>query len=356
MKRIIVDLAENRYDIQIEAGSLDRIGPMVAPFAKGKRAAIITDRHVDELYGPRLQQSLEFAGLVVRRIVIEPGEASKNLAVLASVYDQLADFGMTRSDIVVTLGGGVPGDLGGFAAATYLRGVPFVQVPTTLLAQIDSSVGGKVAIDLPAGKNLVGNFYQPVAVYIDPLLLQTLPMRYLHDGLAEAIKYGCIRDEKLFALIESFTNDDALLAHIEQVIQSCCTIKARIVEADEFDRGERMILNFGHTLGHAVETYYGYKQFTHGEGVAIGMAMLTERTEALGLTAAGTGRRLRQVLQQYGLPVTVDVSRDELLQRVGHDKKKSGNQLTLIILESLGKGRLFPIPYESCADYVKEGR
>ena len=215
MSIINVNLGAKSYQIEIAPGILDEAGAKIRSVcAKAQRAAIISDSNVDTLYGARLQKSLEGSGFAVTRIVFPAGEKSKCLAELAKIYDRLAAAGITRSDLVVALGGGVTGDLGGFAAATFLRGVAYVQVPTSLLAQIDSSVGGKVAVDLPAGKNLVGNFYQPKLVLIDTELLRTLPVRFLHDGLAEAIKYGCIRDKALFYKIAAMQDDEDLLANI----------------------------------------------------------------------------------------------------------------------------------------------
>jgi len=355
MKTIHVELGKESYDIQIENGLLDRLGAAVRTITGAQRIAVITDDTVDALYGDRMEKSLEKAGLVCRRIAIPAGEQSKNLTVLSDVYDQMSAFGMTRSDAVVTFGGGVPGDLGGFAAATYLRGIPFIQVPTTILAQVDSSVGGKVAVDLPSGKNLVGNFYQPLAVFIDPELLHSLPMRFQHDGLAEAIKYGCIRDAELFSLFERMRGDADIPAHIEQIIYRCCSIKAVVVAHDEKDTGERMILNFGHTLGHAIEKLYGYGTYTHGEAVAAGMVMLTRQTEVLGLTEAGTAERISNVLQKFSLPVRIKASTEALLPQIGHDKKKRGNSITLIILDRLGECRLLPLASADLAQYVRGG-
>ena len=285
--------------------------------------------------------------------MIEPGEKSKTLGTLSDVFAQMAAFGMTRSDLVITFGGGVPGDLGGFAAATFLRGIDFIQVPTSLLAQIDSSVGGKVAVDLPAGKNLVGSFYQPLGVFIDPDLLGTLPKRYLHDGLAETIKYGCIRSSGLFTKLQHIKDDEELLSEIEAIIQECCSIKARIVEMDEFDTGERMLLNFGHTIGHAVEKYFNYETFTHGEGVGIGMVALTEQTEQLGITAKGSAKLIREVLKRYGLPTEAVMAKDEVLRTIALDKKKKGGTITLIVLDMIGQARLMKIPCEELASYIR---
>ena len=297
MHKVTVNLDKRSYDIKIEKGLLAAMGREARKLSKACKAAIITDANVDSLYGAKLQKTLEESDFIVERIVIEPGEKSKTLQTLGDVYARMAAFGLTRSDLVITFGGGVPGDLGGFAAATFLRGIDFIQVPTSLLAQIDSSVGGKVAIDLPTGKNLVGSFYQPLGVLIDPDLLTSLPKRYLHDGLAEAIKYGCIRSADLFAKLQGIKDDEELLANIEVIIKECCEIKARIVENDEFDTGERMVLNFGHTIGHAVEKYYNYETYTHGEGVGIGMVALTGKTEQLGITEKGSTTLIKDVLQ-----------------------------------------------------------
>ena len=352
MHKVVVDLGERTYEIRIERGLLKSIGNEARKLSKAGKVAVITDANVNALYGEELENSLEEAGFAVSRIVIEPGEKSKSLEVLGEVYGKLAAAGLTRGDLVITFGGGVPGDLGGFAAATFLRGVDFIQVPTSLLAQIDSSVGGKVAIDLPAGKNLVGSFYQPLGVFIDPDLLKTLPQRYLHDGLAEAVKYGCIRSVGLFRKLEEIKDDAELLQKIDQVIFECCEIKARIVEADEFDNGDRMLLNFGHTLGHAVEKCYGYETYTHGEGVGIGMIMITVQTESRGITENGTTARIRGLLKHYNLPVKTEMSRDEVLQTVALDKKKKGGEITLVILAKIGEGRLLKIPYEELPNYI----
>ena len=349
MRTITVALGEKTYNIEIAAGLLDQIGAKARVLSQAVKAAIISDSNVDPLYGERLERSLAASGFEVTRIVFAAGEQSKNLTVLGQVYDELARAGLTRSDLILTLGGGVPGDLGGFAAATFLRGIDFIQVPTSLLAQIDSSVGGKVAIDLPSGKNLAGSFYQPKAVFIDPDLLKTLPLRFLHDGLAEAIKYGCIRDAGLFAQIAAVKSDQELLEQADIIIETCCNIKARIVEKDEFDTGERMLLNFGHTIGHAIEKCCGFTTYTHGEGVGIGM---TRQTEKLGLTAAGTAEELSRVLKKFALPVSAVFDAQEILQAMALDKKKSGKKINLVIIEKIGVGRLHKIDWQDIPAYI----
>ena len=339
MRTITVALGEKTYNIEIAAGLLDQIGAKARVLSQAVKAAIISDSNVDPLYGERLERSLAASGFEVTRIVFAAG-------------DELARAGLTRSDLILTLGGGVPGDLGGFAAATFLRGIDFIQVPTSLLAQIDSSVGGKVAIDLPSGKNLAGSFYQPKAVFIDPDLLKTLPLRFLHDGLAEAIKYGCIRDAGLFAQIAAVKSDQELLEQADSIIETCCNIKARIVEKDEFDTGERMLLNFGHTIGHAIEKCCGFTTYTHGEGVGIGMVQMTRQTEKLGLTAAGTAEELSRVLKKFALPVTAVFDAQEILQAMALDKKKSGKKINLVIIEKISVGRLHKIDWQDIPAYI----
>ena len=254
MRKVQVALGSRSYDIEIEEGLLAQVGAKVhALLPQAETVAVITDSNVGPLYGETVRKGLEEAGVRAPVLTFPAGEESKNLATLGRLYEGLARAGVTRSDAVLALGGGVTGDMAGLAAATFLRGVAFVQVPTSLLAAVDSSVGGKVAVDLPCGKNLVGAFLQPRAVYIDPDMLRTLPARFLHDGMAEVIKYGCIFDADLFDRLGRIHSDAELLAAADGIIERCCAHKARVVERDELEQGERMLLNFGHTLGHAVE-------------------------------------------------------------------------------------------------------
>lgn len=355
MRVVHVDLKEKSYNIEIERGILSQVGGKIKKLLpKAEKAAIITDSHVGPLYAEALQQSLERDGFTTTVLTFKAGEESKNLTTLGMLYDGLAEAGLTRSDLVVALGGGVTGDMGGLAAATFLRGIALAQIPTSLLATVDSSVGGKVAVDLSSGKNLVGAFYQPKAVFIDPDLLQTLPVRYLHDGLAEVIKYGCIRDRGLFETLEKLQNDADLLAHAEEIIETCCAIKARIVEQDEFDTGERMLLNFGHTLGHAVEKAFHFSTYSHGESVGIGMALLTARSEALGLTAPGTADKIAGLLQKFQLPVAVQMGQEDFLKAIALDKKKCGSRLTLILLKEIGDSFLQKVGFDDLSAFLPE--
>lgn len=353
MRNVHVDLGAKSYDIEIERGLLKTAGKRIrALLPKAEKAAVITDSNVGPLYTRTLRKTLEEEGFSVSVQLFEAGEERKNLATLGSLYNGLAEAGLTRSDLTIALGGGVTGDMGGLAAATFLRGIAFVQIPTSLLATVDSSVGGKVAVDLPGGKNLVGAFYQPKAVFIDPDLLQTLPVRYLHDGLAEVIKYGCIREKALFEKLEQIQDDTELLDHLDEIIEICCNCKARIVERDEFDTGERMLLNFGHTLGHAVEKTFNFDTYSHGEGVSIGMTLLTRRSETLGFTEQGTADRIAALLQKFRLPVSVRMGQEEFLQAIALDKKKRGSAITLVLLKNIGESFLQKVPFSELGQYL----
>ena len=272
MKKISVKTS-HPYEVLIERGSLANCGKYISEITRSRKAAVITDDIVEKLHLQTALDSLRAEGFECSVYSFPNGEQSKCLENLGKIYDFLCESNITRSDIIIALGGGVVGDITGFAAASYLRGVEFVQIPTTLLAQVDSSVGGKTAIDIAGGKNLVGAFKQPALVLCDSDILKTLPENILAEGMGECIKYGMIRDEKLFELMES--HDLASLDEImDEMVYACIDIKRVIVEHDECDRGERMVLNFGHTLGHAIEGWHNYKDIAHGEGVAAGMCMI----------------------------------------------------------------------------------
>lgn len=352
MPNITVELGKDAYQIEIRRGLFGELGKKIKTLTRADKVAVITDEKVAALYGKAALANLQKAGFKPVLIAIKAGEEHKNLASLEKVYAALADAGFTRQDLIVTLGGGVVGDLGGFAAASFLRGIAFVQVPTTILSQIDSSVGGKVAIDLPSGKNLVGSFYQPKAVFIDPDLLATLPARYLHDGLAEVIKTAAFSDEKFFSQLEACEEDAAILEQIEEIIARCCQIKARVVAEDEHDLGARMMLNFGHTIGHAIEQSFGYEKYTHGEGVALGMVSITAQTEKLGLTKAGTTSRLKELLAKFKLPTEINMDTANILEVIKKDKKKRGDSITLVILPEIGQGKLMQIPFNALPKYI----
>ncbi len=337
MKKLRVNIEQRGYDICIGGGLLEKSGELIKEVYGGKKISIVTDSNVEPLYADKLTDSLEKSGFETNIITVQAGEESKSIDVLDKLYCEMLDFGMTRTDLIVALGGGVVGDLTGFAAATLLRGVPFVQIPTTLLAQVDSSVGGKVAINLPKGKNLVGAFYQPKMVIIDTECLSTLSDKILADGMAEVIKYGAIWDGELFEKLENIKNNEELFAKIPEIVYTCCDIKRQVVENDEFDTGGRMILNFGHTFGHAIEKAYNFDTYTHGMAVAVGMVMACEWGEKRGITPVGTKARMESIVKSYGLPTTADLDDEILKEAVRVDKKGVGKSINLILLSELGK-------------------
>lgn len=353
MHTITINLPEKSYPIYIKKGLLGSIGSEIEKIYKGKKIVVITDKNVDRFYGKIILDEFVKSKFKVKKIVLEPGEKSKSIEVLLKVYGELLDFGITRSDLIITFGGGVVGDLGGFAASTLLRGIPFIQIPTSLLAQVDSSVGGKVAVDLPQGKNLVGSFYHPKAVFIDPKVLKTLDKRFLYDGMAEVIKYGCIRDKKLFYKLLSFDGEEDLFNNIEDIIYTCCSIKKDVVEKDEKDKGERMILNFGHTIGHAIEKYFGFGKYTHGEAVAVGMYAITKKSEDLGITKEGTSDLIKEIIINYNLPFEMPkVNIERIVDTIGLDKKNKGDFLNIILLENIGECFIKEIKREEINRYV----
>ncbi len=337
---LIVDLKERSYPIIIKKNLLDSIHHKIKEIYKGNKIFILTDDNVNGYYGDKIVENLRAVGYEVKLLSLKPGEKSKSFDTLSVIYDSLLDFKMTRSDIMITLGGGVIGDIGGFAASTYLRGIDFIQVPTSLLAQVDSSVGGKVAVDLKRGKNLVGSFYHPKAVFIDPLVLNTLEEKFFSDGMGEVIKYGCIKDSEFFEFLSKIKSREELFENIEKVIYTCCDIKRAVVEKDEKDKGERMLLNFGHTLGHALEQYYNYSNYTHGEAVAIGMYQITLLSEEKGFTKKGTAEKIRKVLEQYNLPYNMEVKINDIVEGISLDKKNLGKALNLILLREIGHSEI----------------
>lgn len=352
MKEIIVDLKEKKYSIYIEKGLLNVLGEEVKKVFSGNRVVIISDENVYSYYGEVVEKSLQEAGFDTASIVVEPGEKSKSVASLLNVYDRLLEEKITRDNLIIALGGGVVGDLAGFAASTFLRGIKYIQVPTSLLAQIDSSIGGKVGIDLPKGKNLIGSFYHPLAVFIDPNALKTLDKRYLYGGMAEIIKYGCIKDKSLFENLMSYKKEEDIFNNIEYIICTCCEIKKEAVEKDEKDTGERMLLNFGHTIGHAIEKYYNFDRYEHGEAVAIGMYIITQITENMGITKEGTAQRIKEALILYKLPYSINInSMDKFIDAIKLDKKNLNDSLNIIVIDTIGESRVM----KSDIKQIKDG-
>ena len=335
-----VELGERSYPIHIGASLLDR-ADLYAPHVGGRVAAVVTNETVAPLYAERLERALRAAGAsATLRIVLPDGESFKTWQTLDRVFEALLRARADRKTILVALGGGVVGDIAGFAAATYQRGIAHLQVPTTLLAQVDSSVGGKTAINHPLGKNMVGAFHQPDAVIADTTVLATLPAREFAAGLAEVVKYGAIFDLEFLAWIEANVErldarDAAALTH---AIRRSCEIKAAIVAADERETGARALLNFGHTFGHAIESAAGYGAILHGEAVATGMALAARFSARLGRMPRADAERLVTLLERLHLPVKAPhFPRDTWLEYMGRDKKNEGGRITLILLDALGR-------------------
>lgn len=348
MPGIIASTNNSSYEITISNNSLAKTGKIAASVVRGRRAFIVTDSNVAVHYLSPVTDSLEKHGFSTGSRILPPGESTKSSEMLFDLYAAFHEFSMTRSDLIVALGGGVIGDLTGFAAATYLRGIPLIQIPTTLLAQVDSSVGGKTAIDTPFGKNLVGAFYQPSAVIIDPSVLRTLPRSTMNDGMAEVIKNGCIKDAMMFDSIETG------LLNLEFIIERCVRIKTSVVANDERDKGERMLLNFGHTVGHAIEKVTGYSRYTHGQAVAMGMMAACRMGEKLGVTKPGTSVRVRSLLEKFSLPVKIDLSADEIRHAIRSDKKTLSDTIYFVLLREIGEGILYPMSPAALNEVLEE--
>ena len=338
MQTLRVELGERGYAIHIGERLLSH-AELILPQLELPRTAIVTNITVAALYLQQFAQSLRSAGVDVTSIVLEDGERYKDWATLNRVYDALLDGRCDRKTTLIALGGGVVGDLAGFAAATYMRGIPFIQVPTTLLAQVGSSIGGKTGINHPLGKNMIGAFYQPRLVLADTAVLATLPPRELSAGMAEVIKHGLIRDGAFYAWLEQnmeklLGGDQDALAH---AVLRCCEIKAAVVAADERETGARALLNFGHTFGHAIESGLGFGKWLHGEAVAAGMAMAADLSCRLGLIGQADVRRIVALLKRAMLPTAPpDIAPQRLLQLMGADKKTEGGKLRFVLLDAIG--------------------
>ena len=323
---LYVDLGAHSYSIYIENNILKDTGSYIEKVYSGKKIMIISDDNVFPLYGDTIVKTLEDK-YEVHSLILPHGEPTKSFQSLPKIYSALLEARFSRSDLIIALGGGVIGDLAGFAAASFLRGIKFIQIPTSLLAQVDSSVGGKVAVDLPEGKNLVGAFY-------------------INDGMGEVIKYGCIWDADLFKNLEAHTSFEDLKKDLTEVIYRCVDIKRIVVEHDQFDTGERMLLNFGHTLAHTIEQHYHYTRESHGEAVAIGMYQITKIAEEMGLTKPGEAEHIRKVLDIYGLPHKCDLMLHDLIEAIALDKKNLGGKLNVVLLKEIGKSYTYPTTTE----------
>lgn len=349
MKTITVS-ASRTYDIRIGHGLLAALGEAVRGLGKVEKIFLVSDTQVYPLYGGSAEASLKAAGYAVSSFVFPAGEESKNGETFLKLLNALAQAGLSRSDLLIALGGGVVGDLAGFAAACYLRGIRFIQIPTTLLAAVDSSVGGKTAIDLPAGKNLAGAFYQPSLVLCDLDALDTLPEDIFRDGCAEVIKYGVLYDPELFSQLET----SGLDFDREAVIARCVALKRDVVMEDEKDTGSRMKLNLGHTFGHAVEAHSRFT-LSHGKSVAIGLAVIARASASMGICSEADAARIVSVLKAFGLPVQTQYTAEALLPYLLSDKKRSGGTVNLILPEAIGRCVVSPTPVSQLQSILQAG-
>ncbi|MCL2436672.1 MAG: 3-dehydroquinate synthase [Clostridiales bacterium] len=354
MRKVTVD-ASIKYDVWIGSGLLERAGAYVSEVFPRCKLCVVSDDTVYGLYGETVIASLQDAGYDVCVFTFAAGERSKNLDTVSALLEFLAKEQLTRTDAIVALGGGVTGDFAGFAAACYLRGIPFAQIPTTLLAAVDSSVGGKTGVNLTSGKNLAGAFWQPSLVLCDYSLFESLEADILLDGIAEVIKYGVIADEELFKVMAS--NDVASLFEnnlLEQVIEKCVTIKSNIVSEDERDTGKRQLLNFGHTLGHAIERCSNY-EISHGHAVAIGMLYMSRAAAQAGLSPESCATDIEAVLKKYHFARSCNYSADQLYEAALIDKKRTGNSITLILPDRIGCCRLEKVELSLFRELVENG-
>ncbi len=335
-----LDLGEDSYDISVGFGLKDQLATVLAPWNQGQQWVVVTQQAIYDLYSEVIDR-LRNEGFNIEPIIVPGDESAKNIKYAEQVWTRMVELGCDRSSILLAMGGGVVGDLGGFVAATYMRGIPFIQLPTTLLAMVDSAIGGKTAVNLPSGKNLVGAIYQPKAVLVDPSFLETLPRRNVISSLAEAVKYGFIRDLSIFeAFVERFDDlvslqDEFLLADI---IAKSCNIKAQIVSNDQFESGERKLLNYGHTIGHAFETIQDYGGLYHGEAVLYGMKCASYISHKKGLLSDSEFDSAMTVLNKFELPELGKVDSARVLEIVSHDKKNINGTLSFILVDGLGNG------------------
>ena len=363
MRKVKVELGKNSYDIYIGNGLEEELVKFVKNAGFSKKAMLVTDSNVEKIFSGEIRLALESANLEVKSVTIPAGETSKSLAEAEKIFTAAIEFGLDRKSAIFALGGGVVGDLTGFVAATYLRGVPFIQIPTSLLAQVDSSVGGKVAVNHKLGKNLIGAFYQPKAVFIDIDMLQTLLSREIASGLGEIVKYGIISDSELFKYIEDNAYQILALENdlMEHVIARSCEIKADVVSKDEKEGGLRRILNFGHTMAHAIEEATGYSKYVHGEAVAIGMIGAAHISRSLGRIDDETFDRLQNLIDKLGMVSRAkDCDVDEMLQAIFRDKKTINGKINWVLMDSIGKVSIMSdVPDEivkSAFNYITKAR
>jgi 3-dehydroquinate synthase len=356
MANIHVNLEEDSYDILIEPGLISRVGPLIKQLTGADRVAIITEDCIGKQHTTKLLKTIKDSNLLVRVITVPSGEACKTFHVLGQVYEAIAGFGLDRGDAIIAYGGGAVGDMAGFTASTYKGGIQYVQIPTSLTAQLGSCIGGNVGIDMPSSKNLVSTIYQPKGIFIDPEVLSTLTNDNLHTGLVEAVKIACVQDKDLFFIFEKAKNDVDLRKKLPEIIERCCRIKARFSEKDEYAEGARMILEFGNTIAHAIEGYNRYDDtYTHGEALAVGMYLITRQAEKLGLTQKGCAERIRYVLEFLHVPHTTDIPAEDLMLYMKNDKKIWGDMIRLVLLKTIGQGYLHPVRLKNLPKYIVTG-
>jgi len=349
-----VNLPEHPYDIIIKKESLLEVGRWVAQLWQQQKVVLVTDDNVEPLYGREVASQLRSEGFEVFTFTFPAGEASKNLSTVEKLWEFCAQHGLTRSDGVIALGGGVVGDLAAFAASTYMRGIHFLQIPTSLTAQVDSSIGGKTGINSNYAKNMMGTFAQPDGVLIDPEVLKTLEKRDFREGIGEIVKCGLIADKQLWARLNEIQNADELLQEAAYFIRAACEVKRKLVVEDEFDQGTRLYLNFGHTIGHAVEAYAGYGQVMHGEAVAIGMVQISKVAERKGLMPEGLTAQIKAVLQKFQLPQTYEPwDEAALFEILSHDKKARGKMIKIVLVPEIGQAQIHEISLQEMKEYLK---
>ena len=355
MQTVTVNLGQRSYAIELGEGLLSRVGEIMKAQGIGGRVGIVSNPPVADLYGEEIRESLRGAGYETALVLVPEGEAHKDTASLGLIYDALVEHRFDRSATLIALGGGVIGDITGFAAATFLRGIGYVQIPTTLLAQVDASVGGKTAVNHEQGKNLIGAFHQPRLVVIDPKTLRTLPQREFAAGMAEMIKHGIIEDAGFFGFLEQEMESLLRLdpAAVENAVAASCRIKAAVVEQDEREDDRRAILNFGHTIGHALESFTGYERFLHGEAVAIGMIQAAALSAGRGLCSAAELARIEALVRRAGLPWRIpgDIALEDLVAGMALDKKSHAGKIKFVLCEGIGRTRF---QWFSATEIVRE--
>ncbi|WP_313163827.1 3-dehydroquinate synthase [Sedimentibacter sp.] len=340
-----------KYEVIIKKGLIQNLSEEIKKVYTGKKIAVLTDENIFELYGSKLESSLNVQ-FHVSFIVIKPGENSKTLSVLEFIYAKLSEYNIQRSDLIIAFGGGVVGDLTGFAASTYLRGIDYIQVPTSLIAQTDSCIGGKTAVNLTQGKNLAGSFYHPKAVLIDTDFLLTLSDKHIKDGMGEIIKYACIKDLSLFRILVNIKSQQDLFENIEEIVHICLSIKKQLIESDEKDNGMRMLLNFGHTIGHAIEKYSGF-QIAHGEAVSAGMLIITKNSERIGYTEIGTYEKLKAVLDNFNIQYNLDdYNKEEIKKYILSDKKILNDNINLILMKTISESFIHNVPINVIDEFI----